>query len=147
MNESVTNYMDRLGLTDPVRTRTTAIIDLVTDLGGQEPWRIFMSQYIDTEGTRILQDLWLFTDGLAWEAEQFLSSTDIISIPLSPIIRLYVSPNDYSPGKPGPGSRLTIDFRLSDRLGGNLRASGDNCDALWNITQTIFVHALKGRTG
>lgn len=107
--------------------------------------RIFVTDYVGEEPTRVYQKLWLFSPNYLMEAQVFVTEEeyDIITIKRK-IIHLFIELKDFDfrEGTAGPESRMKVTFRLGNNLSGELKASSENCGYLKTIVENEFVPNL-----
>ena len=72
MIEGFESYFDVIGLDGAFREKANEIIDFYEGLYPGQMKSIFISEYVDSEGNRHYENLWLFTDTLSFEAKNFL---------------------------------------------------------------------------
>ena len=102
--------------------------------------KIFVTDYVKEDNERVYENVWFFSKNLYMEAKLFASTADYDFAPLhGPLEYTRVKMTDYDFKKADTKSRLSIEFTMRTKVGGDLRASGDNCDHL----KGIFVEVLK----
>jgi hypothetical protein len=148
MKEQFNNYLKALGLTETLTQRVLAFHDFCSKICPEEIARIFVSDYVTQEEGRVFESVWFFSNNYAMEAKEFTSKEDYDIAVVSPTAN-YISlqKQDYDLVKATEKSRLLIKVRVSNEglggITGNMRASGENCDFLWVVTQEYFIPRIK----
>jgi hypothetical protein len=127
-------YLDRLGTTNVMRNTIAERIEASTRINPEPFDRIFVSEYATTEGQRIFESLWLFTQNFATESHTLSGerSADVVVL-TNNVARLAMKWDDFNFEAPVPGSRLSLNFQLTDGMTGTLKASGENCKDLLEV--------------
>jgi hypothetical protein len=103
-------------------------------LSGEEIQDIFVTDYVDAEGRRNYESLWLFTPSYVMEAKQFLSENNFDFTLLKDCVRLWrIKKRDYDFRKAEPESRMYLELSLAQGAACVLKASQENCDYLRDI--------------
>ena len=135
MNDAVAAYLERLGLTDTLRTRVNELIDTYEAVLGLRLEDVFVSEYTSDEAGRVFESVWAFTDELVMEAKiPDMDGDQFDFVPLRHSVRHWVvRKKDYQFNAADASSRLSMEVWLADNRVGNLRASWENCDHLYDL--------------
>jgi hypothetical protein len=140
MKTEFQSYLENIGIQPnaPYYERIEAIIHFYENLGITTIEDIFISEYLDKEGNRIYESLWLFTPVSVMEAKNFLTEENFDCALYDDLIRYWViKKKDYDFNTSSADSRITIYFKVSERgfggISGEIKASQNNCDYLINI--------------
>ncbi|NOX28522.1 MAG: hypothetical protein GXP35_00490 [Actinobacteria bacterium] len=129
MNQEFREYLRSLDMAEPLIDRVETIHDRYLALVPLEFDRIFVTDFITSEGDRRYENLWFFQGDLAFEAHDFVVEDEIDGGEF-PYIEIWtVSSVDYDFVEATDDSRLSVDF-VSGPISGAMKASGSNCDAL-----------------
>jgi hypothetical protein len=143
MNKEFIEYLETLGMKKPLLDRAQSIFEFYRSLGAGDIIDIFVSEYVNEEGVRTFESLWLFTAKASMEAKNFPSQDHFDYTPL-PESTIYweLKKRDFQPPESNEKSRLTIDlvFRGSGAASvtGTLKSSGTNCETLFAIFKKYF---------
>ena len=134
MNKKFTRYLQDIGITDLFQKRTAEVIDFYEECFCINVADIFVSEYVDNNGERQYENLWLFNDSFACEAKLFLTVDDFDAVRnTDKIVHWTIKKIDYDFKKASAKSRMTLNFKLVSTIGGEMKASQENCDALRDI--------------
>jgi hypothetical protein len=143
MKQGFQEYLASLELTDPVKARVESVLEFYAVLAPEEIESIFVTDYLDQNGARFFESLWLFSKGYVMEAKQFISQDDFDIGPLGRLFWIAVRKENYDFKTATAASRLNIEYRnLASEFGGQLRASGKNCDNLRQVLVERLVPRL-----
>lgn len=127
-------YLQKIGITTKVLlSRVQFVYDLASRICPEEIEEMFVSDYIDNEGTRQYESVWLFSKGYCMEAENFVTDYSIDIVPLR-VKRFEFDVKQYDFKKGTEESRLRLTVQLEEGLFAELRAARENCDVLRDIT-------------
>lgn len=134
MKEDFSQYLKSVGIVDLFYERTEAILQFYEKLYPKEIEDIFVSEYIDNEGKRQYESLWLFSSQVTGEAKHFLTNDDFDATPISERVSYWkLNKADFDFENSTKKSRLTIEFHLVQNIVGRLKASQENCSHLYNL--------------
>jgi Flp pilus assembly CpaF family ATPase len=141
MEQRFESYLKKIGMTGTLRMRAQEIYRFYEALlPDDEITDIFVSEYVDSEGRRQYDSLWLFSSDYIMEASQFVTkdSFDMLRI-TNRVARWEVVKKDYDFKSATDRSRLTLTIQFADRLSGLLKASMYNCDHLKDMLIKYFL--------
>lgn len=134
------DYLKMMGLTEPLFIRVKKIQEFYKQLNFPENHILFISDYINDEGTREFESLWLIHKDYIAEAKNFVNEDDFDMVCHAIKVNYWqVKRQNYDIGKANEKSRLFIEFSIGHRTTATLKASKENCDHLFDIF-TKFVH-------
>jgi len=147
-NESpVMAYLDDLVVSSVIRNRVLEIEEFYTALlQGSVAERIFVSETVDSEGQRIFESLWFFFAEAWCEAHNFQVEDKFDVVRIERISYAITERHEYKTGKATTKSRLSLNFKLSNTNLGQLKASGENCNALSLILQELIMPRVVTET-
>lgn len=139
-------YLDFLEVTSVIRKRVEEIETFYKKLWPKmAPSHIFISEIVDSEGNRILENLSFFHKSFWCEAHNFQFQDNFDVAQVIDINHFVLERNEYEPGSPTSKSRLSVTFRFASNANqGILKASGANCDALWKVVQQFLMPLIVG---
>ncbi|MEW9527306.1 hypothetical protein [Microbispora sp. NPDC049125] len=148
--ESIALYMYKMALTTVAEKRISDLLELAEDLSSKDGPvnRLFISEFVDTEGARNLENVWFFTERMALEAKNFLAEDDLDGIIFADNIHYWhLKKVEFHPKvAPSPKSRLTLTVSFggggTNAIDGELKASGDNCPFLYSLAREVFASNL-----
>ena len=140
MKEAFKEYLVNIGITDLFFEKAEAVIAFYEELYPDQLENIFVSEYVDDEGKRHYDNMWLFTKDLACEAKAFLTRDefDVASFG-NKVEHWIVKKESYDLCEASSRSRMTLQFTMSTQIGGTLRASGENCDFLREVLKEHII--------
>jgi hypothetical protein len=142
MKKEWTDYLSQIGITGSFLPRGIAAIEFYEQIG-LEISDIFVSEYLDKEGVRRFEGLWIFTGDKICEAEEFLTKDDFDGAQLKGKVRYWnLTKSEYDFIKATSKSQLTIDCSTYSELACTLKASQQNCDKLRDIFKKYIVSNL-----
>lgn len=134
------SYLEMVGITDLFLKRTEESINFFSIFCSIEVTDIFVSEYIDDDGKRQYESLWLFNPKLFMESKNFLTSDNYDAAPIYKRIGHWeVSKDTYDLKNPSEKSRMTVNFVTLENVNGILKASGENCNALRDVFLKYFL--------
>jgi hypothetical protein len=140
MKEKMSKYLESTGITKKFLKRTGDVYDFYSGLLEEEILDIFVSDYVDGEGARHYDSLWLFSKNYVMEAKLFLVQDDFDFAPIRNLVQHWkIRKENYDFKKADKKSRMYLEVKLSSYLGCDLRASQENCDHL----RSIFLKHIK----
>ena len=144
MKNEFTSYFQRLGLSTTLQTRIQEIFDFYATLCREDIIHVFVTEHITEDGTRNFESLWLLSSNFVMEAKGFVSRDDFDMAELStPICYWEMQKQDYDFKVATDKSRMSFRFRFPSDVGGQLKASRENCDALRDLIVKYFVPKMR----
>jgi hypothetical protein len=144
--EAFQEYLQRINITAVAQERITRVLTFLDDLLAQDESvnRIFISEFVDSEGSRNLENLWMFTEKFTYEAKNFLSEIHFDCTILAGNVTYWdLATSDFYPLHPAkPSSRVNLNVTFVGgsigALTGALKASGDNCPYLYDVLKKVI---------
>lgn len=135
MKKDFEQYLNGIGIVDLFYERTELVVQFYERLYPDEIKDIFVCEYIDNEGKRQYESLWLFSSrAIMMEAKRFLTDDDFDATPFSKrIVYWKVNKTEFDFENPTEKSRLTVEFHLVHNISGTLKASKENCNNLYHV--------------
>ena len=115
-------------------------------LSNEKPQDIFVDEYMDSEGQRQYECINFFSKHYHFAMNDFLGKSDryFYSILQARILRWTIEKTEYDLKKATDKSRIVIDFLISDAAGGNLKASGKNCEVALLMFKKYLLPNMAG---
>ena len=134
MKKEFVEYLNSIGITGLFQDRAQEISSFYEKITADTMQDIFVSEYVDEEGRRQYENLWLFTSSAIFEAKLFLTTDDFDGTPYTKKIKYWkIAKKDYDFNSVTSKSRMTLTFSLETSMGCIMKASGENCLFLKNI--------------
>ena len=136
MKKEFIDYLNEIGLTGAVVDRVKEIYKFYSEFLKFDIKDIFVSEYINPDGSRTYENLWFFNDTHIFEAKQFITEDDFDSdFFQDQIISFNINKKDFVMPLESynENSRVTLTFYFNTRAG-VLKASKINCNKLAEIT-------------
>lgn len=143
------DYFREVGITELFLDRARAVLAFYAGIGVEEVMDVFVSEYVDAEGRRVYESLWLFTLDYAYEAKDFLTADNFDGAPLPGRIEYWkITKTEYDFQTTFDRSRMALEFLF---LGGynkcSLKASASNCSHLRDIFRRHVLPNLSVAVG
>jgi len=145
MEPRFNEYLKTLGMTDVFCQRVESIYDFYVGVLPEKITDIFVSEYLNNDGSRVFENLWIFTPNYTCEAKSFISIDNFDIMPIESVTRWELQKENYDFIKATEKSRLQVNFNLKHNLTGRLKASQYNCDNLRYIVLTYISKQLVNR--
>lgn len=147
MSKSLNKYLMTIGMTNALIKRVKEIIAFYEGHVTDKVEAVFVSEYIDEEDKRIYQNLWLFTEGLAMEAKNFIGE-DIFDCALLTQNVTYweIDKTEYDFESCNSKSRMRLRCEFGV-IKGEMKASKENCDALRGVLKNYILPNLTTNSG
>lgn len=135
MKQEMIKYLETIGITKHYLKRTKEVYNFYnTFLEQEEILDIFVCDYLDGEGVRNYESLWLFTQNYIMEATLFLIQDNFDIAPIKKrVIHCAIEKEKYDFKKANDKSRINVSLRLPFQLTCDFKASKENCDYLRDI--------------
>jgi hypothetical protein len=144
---SIEEYLAAIGAEGPgFVERINTILRVASEICPEKIQGFFISEFLQPEGERLFDNLFLISESYVIEARSFLAKFDTdITYYRNSIININTSFEHYNFTRATQKSKLTIRCSLENRPEGplNLTATGKNCDYLKRIIITYFKPNLK----
>jgi len=127
-------YLESIGVKGPFLKRVEEVLDFYVKVHPAEIQDIFVTEYMDKDGNRQYESVWFFSEASMMEAKQFLKEDDFDSAAAGKQVQYWrIKKEEYDFKQASAKSRMMLDFSLSSRVSGQLKASQENCDHLKSI--------------
>lgn len=141
MNPKFHEYLKAIGVPETIsKDRIEKIYQFYTKICPQEINGIFVTDYVNQEGSTQYENLWFFSEKYQMEAHDFIAKDDF-DMTGGKIVYWNLAIQDYDFKTVNPSSRMTLDFRYDHEIKGELKSSKENCRYLYAILQK---HLLPG---
>lgn len=143
MNKEQLQYLESVGITGPLIAKVEAVYQFYSKFIGTQIDDIFVSEYLNKDGSRVFENLWFFNDHYCYEAKQFMSTDDYDADLIRKSIAWYsVKKTDFDivADSYNDNSRmiLTFGFAVTARTG-EMKASRVNCKKLAYILKKYIL--------
>lgn len=145
MKEEFMDYLASIGVPEALWQRVREMYHFYRDICAQEIGDIFVTDYINEEGSREFENLWFFSDKHHFmEAKGFVTRDDFDCVPMKNRIFYWeVKKQDYDFHRATDKSRLYLSFELHPPVTCEFKAAKGNCDYLRDIFLKYVVANLK----
>jgi hypothetical protein len=144
MKQLFFDYLNKIGIQkeSPFFERVELVVSFYSQLCTIQD--IFITDHIDAEGNRHYESLWLFSANEAMEAKNFLTKEDYDCTQLkNNIIYWQMTPDNFNFKNSTPTSKLTLTVRFSADMQGNITATKENCESLFDIFKKYILPNLS----
>lgn len=145
MKNEWAKYLDSIGIKDLFLKRVEEILVFYQTVYPDHIEDIFITEYLDADGNRQYESLWLFSETAVMEAKRFLKDDDFDFTPLKEQVEYWnIKKTEYDFQDASPKSRMTLLFVLATGISCILKASRENCDHLKSLfLKHILRNALR----
>jgi len=138
MEEKFVNYLESIGITQALMPRIENVIEVLENLSGEKIIDIFISEYMEEDGTRIYEDFRSFSKSYHLGAIKFLHDFRyfIWNRHTKSIRNINWDVSNYDFKSASPDSRLNLACYFSEgspAIPAILKASQNNCDKLFAL--------------
>lgn len=136
MKKDFITYLESIGITSALTARVEEIYNIYSKVFGNELEEIFVSEYLNQDGSRVYENLWFFNGNFCFEAKFFLTTDDLDSDKICRGITNYtIKKNDYDMvgNVTSDKSRMLLTFGFAYNRYGEMKASKENCKKLLEI--------------
>lgn len=141
MKEEFIKYLNAIGITtESLHKRIEQIYKECLEVCPEEIDDIFVEEYIKDDGSREIENVDFFSENYQFSANNFLTKDNYNLVRLkNKVILIKIHKQNYDLNKATEKSRINIHVTLEGMLGGDLKASKENCDYL----KDIFIKYVK----
>ncbi len=133
-------YLEAIEMPETFRKRIFTIYEFYLEICPEEITSVFVTDYLNKDGTRQYENLWFFSGKYLMEAKQFITKDDFdISPRKDRIFYLQIRKQDYDFKKTTEKSKINLFIGLEPDVICIFKASKENCDYLKEI---IIKHIL-----
>ena len=133
-------YLESIGVKGLFFKRVEEVLDFYVKVHPAEILDMFVTEYLDKDGNRQYESLWLFSKTSIMEAKQFLKEDDFDLAAARKQVKYWtIKKEEYDFKEASPKSRMTLGFSLATGISGELKASRENCDHLKTL---FFKHII-----
>lgn len=147
MKKEFNTYLSSIGLTEVMIGRITSLFDIyqmIMKEKNEEIEDIFISEYVNKEGSRVYQNLWLFSNKYFMTTENYEYSENFnLGYSFKSLNNLVIEKEEYNFKETNEKSRLTIKYIKTFGFRSELKASKENCTSLRNILMRHILPNMK----
>ncbi len=136
-------YLVTLEMPEIFRKRVFMIYEFYRETCSEEITDVFVSEYLNQDGTRKYENLWFFSETYCMEAKQFITKEDFDITPIKEKTSyIRIKKENYDFKKATEKSKLHLELGFTNEVRGNSKASKENCDYLKEIILKHFIPNL-----
>ena len=146
MKKEFITYLAEIGITGPLLNKAQETYNYYAEYLKVEIEDIFVSEYINPDGSRTYEGLWFFNENYCFEAKQFIVSEDYdMDFYKDVIFSFNIVKKDFDIINLSfnDNSRMTVTFYLNTVRAGIIKASKNNCKKLSEINTKYIITNLK----
>jgi len=143
MKEKFSEYLKSIGITEAILKRIEKIYNFYNDIRPNEIEDIFITDYLDENGSRNYENIWFFSSKHCMEAKLFITKDNFDMDSIKNITYWVIEKENYDFKKATERSRISLTFQLSWNRSGKLKASKENCDYLKEIFLKYVLPNIK----
>jgi len=148
MEETFKAYIKSLEMGEGALGRIDGIFKFYKEFCPEKVGSLFINDYIDENGNRNWDSLFLFSGNFIMEAKLFLQQDSFDITPMAKQIRyIEVKSIEYNFKKAKTDSRIFVALTFLDMITARLKGSGKNCDSLKQILLKHFTPNLIKENG
>ena len=135
MNEDFVRYLQTIGMAPPLVDRVKLFFTWCSTLTPTKIREVFVSDFIDPDGTRLYGAIWFFTETHVFETGVFTEEESFDCVPLRKrVARWDVSLRDYDLRLATERSRMALNLDFGwPGIAGTMQATRENCDHLTRV--------------
>ena len=133
MEQTLNTYLVSIGITGALAAKVETIYEFYNQYLGCQIDNIFVSDFINKDGSRVYENLWFFNSSFCYEAKQFNTQDDFDTDIIKDAITWFtVKKNDFDiiGNTTTENSRMFLEFGLLSGRQGDMKASKENCKQL-----------------
>lgn len=140
MKAEFQEYLLDIGVNGVFMERTKLVYSFFDNIYKDGIVDIFVSDYLNEDGNKVYDNMWIFTDQNIHEAKDFLTTFKYDAAVYKNKIKYWeVSASNYSFNNiTNPDSRFSLDVSLFDNITCKLKSSSNNCKYLNLIFNKYF---------
>lgn len=128
-------YLEDIEMPMTFREKVFSIYEFYHKICPEEITDVFVSEYLNEDGTRQYENLWFFSENYCMEAKQFITKDDFDLIPTKGRLGYFqIQKEEYNFQKATKESKLFLFVSLEVGVTCSLKASKENCDYLKKIS-------------
>lgn len=142
MKENIVNYLSRIGMSEVVINRVSAIHDEISQLFGIKEIEDALICDVNNNGLRELTSLWFFTPSAVYECKHFMVSDDYDVTPVENNVVYFnvVKDNFIIDKDPDDKSQVTMNaLSINGKITMNFHVTGNNCTYAINIARKYLI--------
>lgn len=142
MKSEFKTYLVSIGIGEPFAKKVEEAYQFYSEMlknMDDEISDLFITDYIQKDGSRQHENLWFFSKKYFMEAKMFINKDDFDFMPISSGLRyLQIEKQNYDFKQATNESRMTVEYQGTGMMNGKLIASRENCDKLRDIIIKYF---------
>ncbi len=132
-------YMDAIELSPAIQDRINDLVDTANEVNKEMIEDIFVSEYLNADGTKVYESLWFFSPRYISETKQFRTSFILDVAVIDSRIHYYeIDSNGLGFKSINGESKTSVNFSTVGLITGTLKATGENCKHLKHIFSTYI---------
>jgi hypothetical protein len=143
MKSQWTTYFKSLGMSSVLIRRATQACEAFSRIWEDNIEALFVSDYINQDGVREFEDLFLFTPRHIVRVTRFAVQDVLDADAIHPLGNLLIERTDFDFKHANDKSRLHVRYLTIADFGADLKASGQNCMALTRILRERLAPLLR----
>ncbi|MHB8119849.1 MAG: hypothetical protein ACYDHX_14185 [Methanothrix sp.] len=142
MKSEFKTYLVSIGIGEPFAKKVEEAYQFYSEIlknMDDEIKDLFITDYIQQDGSRQHVNLWFFSKKYFMEAKMFINKDDFDFMPISSgLAYLRIEKQNYDFKQATNESRMTVEYQARGMMNGTLIASRNNCDKLREIIIKYF---------
>lgn len=144
MEENMLAYLKELGTTQIEIDRVGEVLEGFRVLYLEPIDDIMVTDYVNEDGARILENLWFMSPSFLMEAKLFLSQDDYDITPYKNIVKyIDVKKENFDLRKASAKSRMKVFFLVGTHNNGELKGSQINCEYMCRFVEKYLIPNLE----
>jgi len=136
-------YLEAIDMPEIFRKRVFMIYEFYHKICPEEIKSVFVTDYLNEDGTRQYENLWFFSEKCIMEAKQFITKDDFDIMQIKKITSyMEIQKENYDFNKATEKSKISLFFGLKIAIQCQIKASKENCDYLKEIILKYFIPNL-----
>lgn len=140
MNTRFITYLNEINMTETLQNRVETMYDIFNEMCDEDIDDIFVTNYVEDDGTMVYENLWFFSDKYIMEAKNFPTLCDLDITPIKNHINYWnIKMQKYDYQNATPTSRFFLTFRLNTMTDADFKSAGMNCSYLKCIIKKYVI--------
>lgn len=144
MKKEFIKYLESIGITRALQKRVETIHECCKEICSNEFTDIFVTDYLQNDGTREYENLWFFSHKYCMEAKNFRAVDNFDITPIKKRVNYWnIKKRNYNFKKATDTSSLFLRIAFDANVSGDFKAAKNNCDHLKQIILKYVLPNLK----
>lgn len=137
-------YFSLIGLDADLKQKADQIKNNLSNLNGFKPQKVFVTDYLQTDRTKVFENLLFFADDVVYEIKNFSAEERYAIYKIKDnVTMVQILKNDHNFKNFDESSRIYIRVSLRFDAELELKGTGENCRFLMDLLNTVFLKEFE----